>query len=462
VSSGKYTTDIEAAQDLYGLPPAANKYQVLKSKLKSRLLTTLSLYQINDPDLWSYATFVQETKKELSTAQLLLSFGNPDLAVSIITKILPQAEKYTATEIELECCTTLRTQYYYEGNRRKHAAMSKRIAALVLKRNDEIFAEQLQERLMLPFATSRAELPEITENIAALDKEMRRIRSHTHTYLVSINWFRYAICRAQLKRDYEGLITVCTEAEKYFKQNPHLANRSRLAEFMLAKTEAYFVLRDYRKAREAAEFALEHFPTGKSNWMAAQQFNFIIALHLENWKGAVDIFESVTTNPNFKNAPEQMKELWRILEAYLLYLAPQNQDPLQQNRYAKNVFQIYTFLNDVPIYSADKLGANIAILILQALWLLEERSFDRLLKMQKTLENYINRYIKKKGEHERGGIFLQMLLALIRADFRKDLTEKKSQRYLEMLQPKQGIPSASGIEIYPYERLWKLVLAKPR
>jgi hypothetical protein len=118
------------------------------------------------------------------------------------------------------------------------------------------------------------------------------------------------------------------------------------------------------------------------------------------------------------------------------------------------------FLNDVPIYSADKLGANISILILQALWLLEERSFDRLLKMQKTLENYINRYIKKEVEHERGGIFLRMLLALVRSDFRKELAQKKAARYLEALQPKPGVPSASSMEIYPYEQLWKLVLTK--
>jgi hypothetical protein len=459
VSSGKYQNDEEASENLYGLPPTANKYQVLKSKLKSRCLTTLSLYQINE-DPWTYSTFVQETKKELSIANLLFHFGNSDLAVSIVTRILPQAKKYTATSIELECSVLLRTQYYYEGNLRKHEAMCKKIAMLMQRQNDEIKAEELQERIMLPFATSRAELPQMTEDIDELDKEMRKIAARSHTYLVAINSFRFGICLAQLKRNYNRLIEVCAEAEKYFKRNPHLGNRPRIAEFMLAKAEAYLFLREYQKAREAVQFSLDRFQTGTANWMSAQQYNFIISLHLEDWKRAVEIFESVSTNPRFADAQEHTKELWRILEAYLLYLIPQNQDELRQNRYSKNVFRIYMFLNDVPIYSADKLGANISILILQALWLLEERSFDRLLKMQKTLENYINRYIKKEVEHERGGIFLRMLLALVRSDFRKELAQKKAARYLEALQPKPGVPSASSMEIYPYEQLWKLVLTK--
>ena len=82
-----------------------------------------------------------------------------------------------------------------------------------------------------------------------------------------------------------------------------------------------------------------------------------------------------------------MQEIWTIYEAYIHYLVNigKNKTSANDGRFTK--FRLYCFLNDTPIFSKDKRGMNVAILSIQILFLIQEKSTTRLLTGWKPSRN---------------------------------------------------------------------------
>ena len=124
-----------------------------------------------------------------------------------------------------------------------------------------------------------------------------------------------------------------------------------------------------------------------------------------------------------------------------------------------NQLKVLRFLNEVPLYSKDKAGFNVAINIIQILLMIQERQFDKLIDKAESLKMYRSRYIKE-DEDFRSNCFVKMLLIMIRCEFEPELTKRETAEYLQKMQS-YGEKSGrhfDAMEVVPYEVLWENVV----
>ena len=107
-----------------------------------------------------------------------------------------------------------------------------------------------------------------------------------------------------------------------------------------------------------------------------------------------------------------------------------------------------------------KYKMNIPILVLQLLFYLQRKDYDKVIDRLETIEKYCSRYLRKDKCTYRSNCFIKMLLQIPKAKFQKAEIIRKASPFLEKL-GKKSIAIANQafeIEIIPYEDLWELVL----
>ena len=126
---------------------------------------------------------------------------------------------------------------------------------------------------------------------------------------------------------------------------------------------------------------------------------------------------------------------------------------------SNKVFKISRFLNEVPIFSKDKRGLNVPILILQTLFQLQQRKYDHLIDRIEALSKYQQRYLCKE-ENYRSYVFIKMLIEIPKAYFNKNLVIQKTEKWSSQLRlvPIEISNQNHDLEILPYQHIWTFVL----
>jgi len=116
-------------------------------------------------------------------------------------------------------------------------------------------------------------------------------------------------------------------------------------------------------------------------------------------------------------------------------------------------------LNSVPLFSKDKRGLNIPILIIQILFMIVKKDYDQSIDRIEAIKKYCTRYLVK-DKNFRSNCFINMLLQIPMAGFRRSEVKRKAKKYLDQLEstPLEFSNQASEIEIIPYEDLWGFII----
>ena len=130
-------------------------------------------------------------------------------------------------------------------------------------------------------------------------------------------------------------------------------------------------------------------------------------------------------------------------QSYLLLLTNQ---PLRLAR----------FINQVPIYSKDKAGMNVNIIIIQMLFLIREQKHYEFIDRSAAVLRYLHRHLKK-SKNKRSTYFIQAILELETINFQVSKMDripsiKKLKKY-SYTNSEQDF----DVEIVPYEFLWEMV-----
>ena len=152
-----------------------------------------------------------------------------------------------------------------------------------------------------------------------------------------------------------------------------------------------------------------------------------------------------------------MQQHFRVLQAYLHFLQLQGKIPKESDW----TFRIKKFLNEVPMFSKEKRGMNISILVVQILILMVEKRMDEVSDRIDSLSLYSYRYLRKT-EMWRTSCFIKMLGQLAKYSFNKKWAKPRIQPYYDKLVSVNisEFPGTIEIEIIPYEQLWDMILEK--
>ncbi|MCB9233111.1 MAG: hypothetical protein H6581_15750 [Bacteroidia bacterium] len=457
IRDGVYENDEDAAQDLFQTDSSDKRYQMLKSRVKSKLLNNLFFLESKTNQ---YFDMRYKCNRDLFAGKFLMFNSALETGYSTLKSTLAEAQKYHFTDVIVNCLTLLRNQAAYLAYESDYNKFSEALNFHLEVYNAEIKAEEKYLNVILQFSKSSSPKPELSALIRRDMSEVKQWVEKYRSHELMLIYFRLQLIYYPTTQEFKKVIAVCNEAEKYLNENEHLAPSGRYAEFALHKMVGYMHLRDYENGLKNAEKCLVLYPAGGLNWMTFQEYYFLLAMHTKNYEKANEIYQSVVSLPKFESVQPRRKEKWKIFEAYLNYIHavanPEGEEAMQQK------FRLFKFLNEVPIYSRDKRGLNVAILILQILFLLDRKDFNGIINRTEALKVYCSRYLRS-DENYRSNCFLKMMLAMEKKNFNLDQTRKIARKYYNKLESTRfhyEHGSRSEIEIVPYEHLWNLILNK--
>ena len=134
----------------------------------------------------------------------------------------------------------------------------------------------------------------------------------------------------------------------------------------------YLQLREFEKGRVIIERCQTLVEPGSFNWFKLQELFFLLAMHTAHYEAAAQVLEQVMDDPRFENQSFQITEVWKIYQAYVHFLIKVGKLPLSASPSSQrnSKFKLGKFLNETPVFSKDKRGMNIPILIVQILYAL--------------------------------------------------------------------------------------------
>ncbi|OWP62677.1 hypothetical protein CDA63_12955 [Hymenobacter amundsenii] len=201
---------------------------------------------------------------------------------------------------------------------------------------------------------------------------------------------------------------------------------------------------------ELAEGYFKDFHHSSGNWFYFLETYLLLAIHAKQYGQAVQLLQQARKNPYYSKQRPAAQQRWELYEAYVQFVRPE-QSVLKMRHFTQLVQM-------VPDYSRDKQGYNVAILILQFLYFMQQRDIEGLLARLEGLRKYEQRHLRDPATL-RSQLFFRLLVLIVKENFKPEACEKKGQPLLERLLAAPLPGQAYGeIEIIPYEDLWELTL----
>ncbi len=448
----RWENDESASQEIYSSKPDDKRYQMLKSRMRKRLLDLIFTLDVSSKIKTSYYRELIKCYRLLFAANQLFVLGKISLAFDLLKDAESVAGKYHFTSLRILALQRLRELYGYMGNMKDFEKASSELLKLMKTSNNEILLDGIdfQFRILVRGVLSKSELsmfsPESSLKAAKNIFENSKNKSHR----MYAAYHRIHIYYYHFKKDHKSVLKQCLEFEHYLLRAQMFTDMALVAEVALQKLDTCIFLRDFKTGKISAIQCDSLYRKGNYNRLIYQQYYFLLCLHTGQIEEAIKVFLEVINDSSFKKYPEERIERWRIFEAMLNYVTPEGK---------LRKFNIHKFLNEVPILSHDKAGFNLSIIVAQVCLLIKRGEFDRVMDKFDSLKSYLKRYISVK-ENPRSYYFIKLLLMLIKSDFNIKKSRNDGKRHIERIQAESatGQQVLDTMEIIPYDTLWLSIL----
>ena len=454
-----FGSDEEAARAL-GYEDSKNpSYKKLKYLLERRLINSVFFIDLNQPRFNDYQRALANCYKNFAAIRILFSRGSKKTAYHLAEKTIRIAQKNGISLIVFDLARYLKSYYSSIGNNsnkaKKYDIIQKEYGRLYMI---ELLADDYFNEILGEIHGKRGSLND--EKLIAKAKKYHKEIVEKSKGIVSNNLYfdtnQLRIIQYEIALDYQKVIEVCEEAIEYFQP---LDYKRGLMRFNIQLFIAYISLGDLDKAFEQAEITFGYISESLFTWIAVKEIYLFLCFRSENYELAFDTFIEVLSNKNFKAQPKPIQEPWKVHEAYLHFFIEVGKIQPRNTKILKN-FKLGKFLNEVELFSKDKSGFNVQILIVQILFLFRRGKIDEAIDKVAALTQYNHKYLRK--DHTlRSNCFIKMLVVLITNQFHKEATVRKTQKYVKLLKenPIEKAKQSIGVEVVPFEDLWKIIIA---
>ena len=456
----KFKSDRDAASLLYNCGPTDPKYRQLKSRFRKRLLNTLFFLDVNMPSASNYDRAYYSCNKDWTLVKTLIWYDAPHTAAHLARQVLTTALKFKFADIIVNCSRTLREYAAENGDERSFETYDNHIKEYAHVLDAEIRAEELFQRVIMNYHLPLSRNLGLAERIDSYCEALVSLSEQYDSPSIFYNMYLVWMFRYEMLRDFEAMLEVCEQGEKYIEKHPIYKQESKLIAFQTKKMSAYLHLLNYRDGRVTAEKCLNSFSEGGDTWFTFMEYYFLLAMHTENYINAIAIFNRASDNSKFKKLDNIAQEKWNIFEGYVNYIIEsegRNNPVLQLQR--KRSFRANKLLNSPVLYPKEQRMFSVLMIILQILFLLERKSYIGLAERVDRLKKYANRQLRKEEFH-RPVQFIRLLQQLNKAGFQLD-DLSGIRKYYDSLAERPFFyrGAISELEVIPYEQLWQRILA---
>jgi hypothetical protein len=425
-------------------------------------LNTLFFIDLNRPEFNELQKAYYACYREFAALKILQARSAKRVALPLAEKLLKIAQRYEFTDLIVNVLRELRSLYVTTG---AGLNIVKTCNALLHRHYEilqsEMLAEEYYFNLVVHYIKSSAtklELAEVSRQYALeLDAHLKKCKTFRFIQLA----YHVFSMRYQIVNDYPNTIRICEEAVDLLSRKKNFAPTTNIVHFLLFSIRCHIQLGNYLQGEQQLRrcFLLEE--SGSVNWFIAKEYHLLLMFHAEKYEVALQVLFESYSHKRFMSLGNIQLERWKLYEAFIHYLVACGTVKLSLKQEAElGKFKLNKFLNEVPEYSKDKMGANISILILQVLFLLQMKSYEEASDRLNALSQYSHRYLRK-DETFRSNCFIHMLLQIPASYFNKKALERKAKKYVEKLaeMPLPKAKQSSELEPVPYEHLWKFAVA---
>ncbi len=456
IISSDFQSDADASQFFFNTDISNGSYRSLKHSLKEKLINTLFFI---DP---SQAYSDQEKaflycNKNLCVARILIQFGARDMAKRLLQKVFARSIKFELTDFIVQSSKILRSDYAHRlADTEKFNFYNKTFKEYRKIQDAENTAQEYYALIVLPYLSNKTKKKDTYEKATQFHKMLQPYLAiysspFLHLYgnliktvsLLSIN-------------DYPSSIKVCRDVIHFFEQKPYSYKKA-ISVFLHEELICYIQLKDWEKGKVVALKAINNVKIGGSSWYINQELRLMLALHSKEYTAAYFILNDAINHHKFRILRASLRERWLINKAYISFLIFIGKITTEERE--KKKFKVGKFLNSVPIYSKDKRGLNIPILILQILFMIVKKDYSQSIDRFEAIKKYCSRYLRD-NDNLRSNCFINMLLQIPISNFHKAGVERRAKKYYDKLlaTPLDIASQGHEIEIIPYEDLWAFVM----
>lgn len=455
--NGALNNDKEAAAKLYGSTPTDDKYRQLKSRFKKRILNTLFFLDINQASSSNYDRAYYSCHKDWTLVKILLSNKASGTAAQLAKSILGTALKFEFSDIIVSASRILRTHAMSQEDEKLYEEYNSLCEKHQLILKAEIESDELYERTILNSKKSTAKAPNKIELIQSYCDRLLELANTFASPIILYNQFMVFATLHEIQEDYNNVCLICTSAEQYVIEHPHLYRENKLAQIALKKLLAFVHLQNFEEGKIQAEEYLKIFEKN-SAWLQFYEYYLLLAIHCKEYTAAHAIFERAYEDKRFKKISSEDQDKWNAFEVYLcLLLWIETKEGLEKPKRYKQ-FKVKRFLEEPIIFPKNRRIFTVILVIAQIAFLLQDSRLGEAFERVERLKGYSTRLLKQE-EHYRITQFVRLLQQLAKAHFDYEKIGAH-QKYVDRLieAPIKYRNSANELEIIPYHHLWDIIL----
>jgi hypothetical protein len=451
IKKGIVNSDDEASTMIYGAKSDDDRFRMLKSRLKQKLLNHVFFLDFTESHQKPSSQYEQECIQHLHQAKMLLFTGEYKVAKNLVLKALTTAERCEFTKyiiISLEDLVQI-----YSENCQPHLFedVTKQLKKVKLLYEKEVKAREhfyLMKMMIVKSVNSRKKnLEKAVVSIGMLEKLWKETKSfNVFEYLLELN-----LLHKELTGDFKGIVSFLSEIEsgKYHKY-PLNTYRLDKVQLILSRSFAYLRSWQFEEGLAYVESNIDIVDSSSSAWISLSEIYFYLSAYSKKYKKALLTVEEVFGNRVFAGLSADEKEKWRLFDVYLQLI-------YAGNFYSSNL-NIKDVIGSVPPYHKDKEGFNFAVIVFQYLYFIEQGNLKELIVRRDELKRYMANHFKENFSY-RSRTFYKLLNIVVENNLDLKSVQQKCRYLVKKLHEKKIVGDAyQELEIIPYDHLWDLVM----
>ncbi len=456
--NGQFASDNEAAEHFYEAAPSHSSYKSLKAKLRNRLINTFFFWEPGDKYSKrekAYAYCI----KYAAVGKLLTSLKISGLGSELMKKVFKKAMEYEFTDYILEASFFLRSYYVFDQPDEKQSVYYQDLCRqynTIL--GSEIEAGNYLLKLMLPHVNNKSSGRDTLQQALHYHEQLKPYLEKFNSPRLYLMDFHIRSMGYLSVNDYRQTTEVCNQAIRYF-ENKTYQYKSAVSAFYHQLLVCHTQQKQFPEGKVVAEKTLRLQKPGSYGWFLNLSLYLTLSFHSRAYQESYHILGRALSNRKLKQMPIHLQEKWRICQMYVHFLIFADKIRMEPGDKRFSKVKMGRFLNSVPLFSKDKRGLNIPILVIQILFIILKKDYNRAIDRIEAIEKYCTRYLKK-DDNFRSNCFIKMLLQIPISNFHRAGIERRTAKYLERLkaEPLAISNQSHEVEIIPYEDLWEILI----
>jgi hypothetical protein len=279
------------------------------------------------------------------------------------------------------------------------------------------------------------------------------------TYRFLYNRYRIFSAYYEYKKDYESMLKLSASILQELISIESIS----AASISAINVRQLWALIQAGRLEETIELGLKSMAKAASLRLAYYRlghYTLKAYLYLKEYDKAINFISKIMNHPNYQKLTDYYTEIFNTTLGYLHLIVESNSFSISiENKKKLPDFKLGKFLNTTPVFSKDKRGINVSILLMHIAFLLQRKEYNAIIDRTDSLNQYAYRYLRKDDSF-RSNCMIKMVIQMTKADFHPVRTE----RYTADLRRQLSTVNLAGsgenieIEIIPFEVLWEIMV----